>query len=98
MRFIRGDNHYKSIFDSYLMSLCPIIVGSVGAFAATTSLLADPPCVFIRARPEAVRVQWRRWGRPTDGGRSYRLGRSRTPRLSIRSTGWTSDLRKGPAG
>ena len=53
VRFIRGNNHYKSIFDSYLMSLCPIIVGSVGAFAATTSLIADPPCIFIRARPDA---------------------------------------------
>ena len=60
VRFIRGNNHYKSIFDSYLMSLCPVIVGSVGFFAATTSLLADPPSVFIRARPEAVRVEWRR--------------------------------------
>jgi hypothetical protein len=60
VRFMRGNNHFKSIFDSYLMSLCPIIVGSVGSFAATTSLLADPPSVFIRARPEAVRVEWRR--------------------------------------
>jgi hypothetical protein len=60
VRFIRGNSHYKSIFDSYLMSLCPIIIGSVGSFAATTSLLADPPSVFIRARPNAVRVEWRR--------------------------------------
>jgi hypothetical protein len=60
VRFIRSNNHFKSIFDSYLMSLCPLIVGSVGHFAATTSLLADPPSVFIRARPEAVRVEWRR--------------------------------------
>jgi hypothetical protein len=60
VRFIRGNNHFKSIFDSYLMSLCPVIVGSVGSFAATTSLLTDPPNVFIRARPEAVRVEWRR--------------------------------------
>jgi hypothetical protein len=60
VRFIRGNNHFKSIFDSYLMSLCQVIVGSVGSFAATTSLLADPPSVFIRARPEAVRVEWRR--------------------------------------
>jgi hypothetical protein len=60
VRFIRGNSHYKSIFDSYLMSLCPIIIGSVGSFAATTSLLADPPSVFIRARPRAVRVEWRR--------------------------------------
>ena len=60
VRFIQGNRHYKSIFDSYLMSLCPIIVGSVGFFAATTSLLANPPSVFIRARPEAVRVEWRR--------------------------------------
>jgi hypothetical protein len=60
VRFIRGNAHYKSIFDSYLMSLCPIIVGSVGSFAATTSLLAAPPSVFIRARPGAVRVEWRR--------------------------------------
>jgi hypothetical protein len=59
VRFIRGNSHFKSIFDSYLMSLCPVIVGSVGSFAATTSLLADPPSVFIRARPEAVDV-WRR--------------------------------------
>ena len=60
VRFIRGNHHFKSIFDSYLMSLCPVIVGSVGSFAATTSLLADPPSLFIRARPEAVRVEWRR--------------------------------------
>jgi hypothetical protein len=60
VRFIRGNRHYKSIFDSYLMSLCPVIVGSVGFFAATTSLLADPPSVFIRARPGAVDVEWRR--------------------------------------
>lgn len=60
VRFIKGNHHYRSIFDSYLMSLCPVIVGSVGFFAATTSLLADPPSVFIRAQPEAVRVVWRR--------------------------------------
>ncbi len=60
IRFVRGNGHYKSIFDSYLMSLCPVIVGSVGSFAATTSLLADPPSIFIRARPGDVRVQWRR--------------------------------------
>jgi hypothetical protein len=60
VRFIRGNTHFKSIFDSYLMSLCPVIVGSVGSFAATTSLLGDPPGVFIRTRPEAVRVEWRR--------------------------------------
>lgn len=60
VRFIRGNSHFKSIFDSYLMSLCPVIVGSVGFFAATTSLLADPPSVFIRAQPGGVHVQWRR--------------------------------------
>jgi hypothetical protein len=60
IRFIRGNSHFKSIFDSYLMSLCPVIVGSVGFFAATTSLLADPPSVFIRARPGGVKVEWRR--------------------------------------
>jgi hypothetical protein len=60
VRFIRGNNHFRSIFDSYLMSLCPVIVGSVGFFAATTSLLADPPSVFIRTRPGAVHVGWRR--------------------------------------
>lgn len=60
VRFMRGNSHYKSIFDSYLMSLCPIIVGSVGSFAATTSLLADPPSTFIRARPESTEVVWRR--------------------------------------
>ena len=60
IRFIRGNNHFKSIFDSYLMALCPVIVGSVGFFAATTSLLADPPSVFIRARPEGLRLEWRR--------------------------------------
>jgi hypothetical protein len=42
------------------MSLCPIIVGSVGNFASTTSLLADPPSVYMRARPEGVKVEWRR--------------------------------------
>ena len=60
VRLIRGNNHFKSIFDSYLMSLCPVIVGSVGSFAATTSLLADPPGVFIRTRPGAVHLEWRR--------------------------------------
>jgi hypothetical protein len=42
------------------MSLCPVIVGSVGSFAATTSLLSDPPSLFIRAQPEGVSVEWRR--------------------------------------
>jgi hypothetical protein len=60
VRFIRGNTHFKSIFDSYLMSLCPVIVGSVGFFAATTSLLADPPSAFIRIRPGAVHIEWRR--------------------------------------
>lgn len=60
VRFVRGNHHFRSIFDSYLMSLCPVVVGSVGSFAATTSLLADPPSVFIRARPGGVRVEWRR--------------------------------------
>ena len=60
VRFIRGNNHDKSIYDSYLMSLCPIILGSVGNFASTTSLLADPPNVFIRAWPEGPKVEWRR--------------------------------------
>ena len=60
VRFIRGNRHYNSIFDAYLMSLCPFIVGSVGKFAATTSLLADPPSVFIRARPGTMSVEWRR--------------------------------------
>ena len=60
VRFIRGNNHFKSIFDSYLMSLCPLIVGSVGNFASTTSLLADPPSVYMRAQPEGVKVEWRR--------------------------------------
>jgi hypothetical protein len=66
VRFIRGNSHFKSIFDSYLMSLCPVIVGSVGFFAATTSLLADPPSVFIRAQPDAVDVECRRGG-PNSG-------------------------------
>jgi hypothetical protein len=60
VRFVRGNNHYRSIFDSYLMSLCPVIVGSVGFFAATTSLLADPPSQFIRTRPEGLRFEWSR--------------------------------------
>ena len=60
VRFMRGNNHFKSIFDSYLMSLCPVIVGSVGAFAAGASLLADPPSVFIRSRPWGITVDWRR--------------------------------------
>lgn len=60
VRFIRGNHHFKSIYDAYLMALCPVVVGSVGSFAATTSLLASPPSAFIRARPGAVHVQWRR--------------------------------------
>jgi hypothetical protein len=58
--WVRGNRHFDSIFDSYLMALCPVIVGSVGYFAATTSLLAEAPSVFIRARPGSVRVEWRR--------------------------------------
>ena len=58
--FVRGNRHYSSVFDSYLMALCPVIVGSVGFFAATTSLLADPPSTFVRARTQGVRVEWRR--------------------------------------
>jgi hypothetical protein len=42
--FVQGNRH----FDSYLMSLCPIIVGSVGFLSVTTSLLAEPPRTFIR--------------------------------------------------
>jgi hypothetical protein len=60
VRFIRGNTHFNSIFDSYLMSLCPVIVGSVGHFASTTSLLADPPSVFVRATPDGVKLLWRR--------------------------------------
>lgn len=60
VRFVGGNDHFDSIYDSYLMSLCPVIVGSVGFFAATTSLLADPPSVFVRAQPGGVRVAWRR--------------------------------------
>lgn len=60
VRFIRGNHHFAAIYDSYLMSLCPVIVGSVGFFAATTSLLADPPSTFVRARPEGISVEWRR--------------------------------------
>ena len=60
VHFIRSNNHYNSIFDSYLMSLCPLIVGSVGHFASTTSLLAEPPSTFIRASPTDVHVEWRR--------------------------------------
>jgi hypothetical protein len=41
---VEGNRH----FDSYLMSLCPIIVGSVGFLSVTTSLLAEPPRTFIR--------------------------------------------------
>lgn len=48
--FVEGNQHYDSIFDSYLMSLCPVIIGSVGFFSATTALLADPACTFIRAQ------------------------------------------------
>lgn len=60
VRFIGGNHHFDAVYDSYLMSLCPVIVGSVGFFAATTSLISDPPSVFIRARPEGVKVEWRR--------------------------------------
>ena len=64
------------------MSLCPIIVGSVGFFAATTSLLADPPSVFIRALPEGVRSSG---GDEPDQNSTgvifYRLGRSCRMRL-----------------
>lgn len=64
VRFMRGNSHYRSIYDSYLMSLCPVIVGSVGSFSATTSLLADPPSMYVRARPSHARVEWRRQATP----------------------------------
>ena len=60
VRFIEGNDHFRAIYDSYLMSLCPVIIGSVGFFAATTSLLADPPSTFVRALPEGARIEWRR--------------------------------------
>lgn len=62
VRYVRGNQNYGSIVDSYLMSLCPVIVGSVGFFAATTALLADPPNTFVWARPGRVAVAWRRGG------------------------------------
>lgn len=60
VRFIEGNQHFDSIYDSYLMALCPVIVGSVGHFAATTSLLAPSPSTYLIARPGGVRVGWRR--------------------------------------
>lgn len=60
VRYMRGNNHFDSIYDAYLMSKCHVVVGSVGAFAATSSLLADPPSVFIRSRPWGITVDWRR--------------------------------------
>jgi hypothetical protein len=60
VRFVQGNRHFDAVYDSYLMSLCPVIVGSVGFFAATTSLMSDPPSVFIRAKPAGVVVEWRR--------------------------------------
>lgn len=60
VRLIEGNRHFDSIYDSYLMALCPVVVGSVGFFASSTSLLADPPSTFLRALPDGVRVEWRR--------------------------------------
>jgi Glycosyl transferase family 11 len=58
--FVRGNSHSGAIFHSYPMSLCPVAVGSIGFFAGTTSLLADPPSVFIWVRPDGARVGRRR--------------------------------------
>jgi hypothetical protein len=58
--FVRGNSHFDAIFDSYPMSLCPVAVASIELFAATSSLLADPPSVFIRVRPGGARVGRRR--------------------------------------
>ncbi|WES66209.1 alpha-1,2-fucosyltransferase [Microbacter sp. GSS18] len=58
--FVAGNSNYDSIWDSYLMSLCPVVIGSVGSFAATTSLLADAPSTFIRSTPGGVEVLWQR--------------------------------------
>lgn len=60
VRFVRGNLNYRSVYDSYLMALCPVVIGSVGYFAATTSLLADAPSTFVRALPDGPVVEWRR--------------------------------------
>ena len=52
------NKHFRSVYDSYLMSLCRVIIGAVGGFAATTALLARTPTYFVRAAPEGPRLVW----------------------------------------
>ena len=52
------NTHFQSVYDSYLMSLCRVIIGAVGGFAATTALLARTPTYFVRAAPEGPRLVW----------------------------------------
>jgi hypothetical protein len=52
------NKHFRSVYDSYLMSLCPVIIGAVGGFAVTTALLAHTPNYFVRATPEGPELVW----------------------------------------
>jgi len=52
------NRHFESVWDAYLMSLCPVVVGSVGGFAATAALLASEPNTYVRALPEGPVVVW----------------------------------------
>ena len=38
------------------MALCPVIIGSLGGFAATTALLSRTPVTFVRATTEGPQV------------------------------------------
>ena len=52
------NKHFRSVYDSYLMSLCPVIIGALGGFATTTALLARTPNYFVRAAPEGPQLIW----------------------------------------
>lgn len=58
VEFVEGNINFDSIFDSYLMSRCEAIVGSVGFFSLMSSLLAESAPAYIRAEPESIRRMW----------------------------------------
>ncbi|WP_349309100.1 hypothetical protein [Microbacterium sp. MM2322] len=58
--YVEGNRHFDSIYDSYLISRCEVVIGSVGFFSMMSALLADPLPTFVHARPNGVRTLWSR--------------------------------------
>lgn len=56
--YVEGNRHFDSIYDSYLISRCDVVIGSVGFFSLMSALLADPVPTFVTARPGNVTTLW----------------------------------------